>query len=111
MTVLNIEIEQGSSWELTHQQLQSNGLPVNLTGCILRGQIRELPSNPLAIASITCVLDSDPRSGKFTLSLNEATTKQFTFKTAYYDIECVDATNKVTKLLKGKIILNPEITK
>ena len=115
-------IEQGATTDFEIQYKGSNGTPVNLSGYQARMQIRSDYGGTL-IANLSSSLDSDGTglnlsgsngstplaSGSIGLFISAASSSQFTFAEAKYDLELVNGTT-VTRLLEGKVKLSRNIT-
>jgi len=115
-------IEQGATTDFEIQYKDSAGTPVNLSGYHARMQIRSDYGGTL-IANLSSSLDSDGTglnlsgsdgttplsSGSIGLFISAASSSQFTFSEAKYDLELVTGTT-VTRLLEGKVKLSRNIT-
>lgn len=119
----DITIEQGATFSKTFTWRADNGSDppsgpiVDLTGCSARMQIR---SN---ITSNTVILELTTTNGLITLlsgsvadhiqiTIPATTTAGLSgWTTAVYDLEIVTASGFVTRLLKGTVTLDPEVTR
>lgn len=109
-------IEQGT----THVQdfiWQSDlGVPINITGYSVRMNVRDnvyAPDPPLFVADATngrFVVSAGPL-GRFTLALTATETAALNWKQGVYDIELVSPGGAVTRVLKGTIVIDPEVTR
>lgn len=124
---INLTIYQGADfikplqWK-TKNPIEDIGLPtyepliaVNLTGYSARMQIREKLKDTAFIIELTTAnnrirIDSAV-DGKFSLNINSTDTAALSFKTAVYDLEMVDASGIVYRLLSGTVALVPEVTR
>jgi hypothetical protein len=119
----NITIEQGASFSRTLTLKDSSGIPINLTGWTIRGQIRASQNASSALATFTgTVANQGTNPGEATISLTptqtaaipqnpDATTAQAKTINYLYDIEGLRPDTSVVRLLQGKVTLSPEITK
>lgn len=88
--------------------------PVTLSGFTARMQIREKLKSTSTIDSLTTenskiVLDDSSKT--ITLVLDAATTAEYSFKRAVYDLEMIDSMGAVTPLVSGSIFLEKEVTR
>ncbi len=120
----NFVIQQGTTVDFEIQWNDINGDPIDLTPYSARMQIRsDYGSSGTLFASLTSTLDSDgtglnlsgsnsakiPESGSIGLTISAASSSNFTFEEAKYDLEMVSG-SYVTRLLEGKVKLRKEVT-
>lgn len=112
--VVNIVIEQGSTWlaELTYTDAE--GEPIDLTGAEACMQLRRAAYSE----DVVIELDTDnnriviePLAGKLTLTLTADETATIETYNGVYDLELKYAGGMVEKLLRGNFTLVPEVTK
>jgi len=121
----NLEIPQGETFTITFTFKDSSGNPVDLTDYYGRCQFRE------TVDAATVLYDStlsgvgeissttyrygditvEFATGKVTLKIPAATTAAFAFTSAKYDLEIVSPAGDVTRLVKGNIKVDPEVTR
>lgn len=107
--VLNLTIEQGATFT---QRLtwKVDGVAVNLTGYTARMKVRERLNEP-AIISLTTgsgiVLGG--AAGTVDITISAANTALLNYGKYIYDLELVNGAT-VTRLVKGKITVDPEVT-
>lgn len=107
----NILVQQGSDYiqKITVKESVSQ-LPVNITGCTVRGQIRtSIEDATPAAAFVTAIVDAI--NGVFQISLPNAVTAALDFETGFYDVEIVYPSGVVDRLLQGKAVLSKEVTR
>jgi molybdopterin-binding protein len=108
----NIVCSQGSTYS---QQFtySIDDIPVNLTGYTARMQVREKHTSATTIVSLTT------ENGGITLGGDEGTidvyiapgvTETFVAKEYVYDLELVTGSN-VYRIIEGKFIVSPEVTR
>ncbi len=117
-------IEQGATTDFELVWKDASGDPVDLTNYQARMQIRsDYGSNGTLYANLTSSLDADgtglslsgsnnqnpPTSGSIGVFISAASSSNFTFGEARYDIEMVSG-SYVTRLLEGKVKLSKEVT-
>lgn len=118
----DITIEQGATfqkfftWRIDNGVLPPTGPIVDLTGCTARMHIRETVSSNQVLLElsttngmITLLSGSVPDHIK--IELSAVTTAALTFTSAVYDLEIVTPSGFVTRLLKGNITVDPEVTR
>ena len=115
-------IEQGATIDFEVQYKDSSNAPVNLAGYQARMQIRSDYGGSL-IANLSSSLDSDGTglnlsgsngitpvaSGSIGIFISAASSSNFTFTEARYDLEIVSG-SIVTRLLEGKVRLSKNVT-
>ena len=111
--VANIELEQGTTFDRTITYRDSASNPIDLTGYTARMKIKEYASDTSPLLELTTenskiVLGG--AAGTIRLIITDTETASFTFDEALYDLELIDGSSNVSRLLKGKIILLEEVT-
>jgi len=117
-------IEQGATTDFEIIWTDSNGDRVDLSTYSARMQIRsDYGSTGTLYASLSSTLDSDGTglnllgsnsqnplsSGSIGLVISAASSSNFTFNEAKYDLEMVSG-SYVTRLIEGKVKLSKEVT-
>lgn len=131
MTALKVtlEIEQGASFHLNFQWCHEPpdpevpevpGDPYDLTGGSARMQFRKKQHDPILCEAttsngkITLGLDPDGNvdltNGWFDILLSDEDTDVFDVKKGLYDLEFVDSTGFVYRLIQGDFTVDPNIT-
>ena len=119
-------IEQGSTLNLEIQYKDSTNTPVDLTGYSGKMMIRSnyADQNPTTYAVLSSSLaadgtglnfsgsngDTPPTSGSIGIYISAASSSNFTFNTARYDLE-ITSGSVVTRLLEGQVSLSQEVTR
>ena len=109
----NISTYQGDLLQLNLAIKDSNSNPINLSGYQIRGQVRT------SFGSTGVVLDLNPIitnhiSGFISITVSSDQTEDLPIHNFVYDIERYPSgieTGNSIKLLKGKFIVYPEVTK
>lgn len=87
---------------------------VDLTGYSARMQVREKHASTTKILDITTqnggISISGPQ-GNILLNINASSTSELKPKEYVYDLEIVSSSNFVTRILEGKFIVTPEVTR
>ena len=109
----NIVCPQGStlSQELTYS---INAINVDLTGYTARMQVREKHTSTSTVLSATTenggiVLGGE--EGTITIVASSSTTTALVAKEYVYDLELISSGGQVTRLIEGKFIVTPEVTR
>ena len=125
----DLYIEQGASFIEPFQWCRNDGTedapvvgdPYDLTGYEARMQVRKKQHMPAKVDATTAngkiVLGKDPETGAvdlatgwITILLSDEDTDLLDSKTMLYDLEVVDPTGFVYRLLEGSITVSPNIT-
>lgn len=113
-------IKQGSDFLAPFQAVDaSTGLPRDITGATVRAQIRKTVLSADITAAFTCLLDTDPTTGKFTIGLSALTTAAITAgetpwaKESLYvwDAVLVSQNGFVSPLAWGAVRIHPDVTR
>lgn len=108
----NIEIPQGATWSSTVTLKTPNGSPFDLTNYSVRGQLRRQHASTTGI-SFTCTV-TDAANGMFTMALTSVESAALRSPHTYvYDVEIYDGSSPpvVYRVLEGKAIIRPEVTR
>jgi len=119
-------IEQGSTLNFEIQYKDSTNTPVDLTGYSGKMMIRSgyANTNPTTYAILSSSLSVDgtglnfsgsngvtpPASGSIGIYISAASSSNFTFNTALYDLE-ITSGSVITRLLEGQVSLSKEVTR
>ena len=111
----DITIEQGAGLRLPITY-KSGGTFVDLTGYQARMQVRKTHASSVKLIELTTenngiVVDADPTSGRFTVSMPASATAALNFARAVYDLELLPPANEPFRLLEGGVILSREVTR
>ena len=108
----HLRINQGETFQIAIPVLDEDGAPVSLTGMSARGQIRAHPAATTVLHEWTLVNSGLVLDGNdVILSVPAATSAAWTFALGHYDVELVDGSGAVTRLIEGYVIVNPDITR
>jgi len=116
-------IEQGATFQRELQYKDYNGIPVDLTNYSARMQIRPFPGSTTLYATLSSSIDSDgtglnlqglsgtypTTSGSIGITISAASSSQFIFNEASYDLELYSG-SYVSRILEGKVKVNLEVT-
>lgn len=120
-TELDLLIRQGATFGPVTSTLKNpDQSPVDLTGCIIRAQIKKTPNSPTSSGIVVDVNIDNPTSGTFIWGLTADQTASFgadpTSETApssvyVWDMELQDASGRILPLLYGNVNVFREVTK
>jgi hypothetical protein len=106
----NIPIDQGSDWTV-ELVVSEDGVVKDITGYLARAQMRPKKNSATISATFVCDVHT-PVLGKLSMSLPNAISTALTAAVYYYDLEIYTAGDaQVTRLIKGKVTLDGEVTK
>lgn len=104
-------IDQGATFNniinLSDDITNSN---VNISGYVVRSQMRRSYYSANATANITCTI-SNAAQGEITMNLNANTTANIKAGRYLFDLETVDTIGTVSRVLEGIITVTPGITR
>lgn len=107
---VDIDIYQGSNFDETFSYQDTESIPIDLTGYTARMSIKNALTNEL-IDSLTTANSGIILGGAAgTIRINIVDTASYNFDRATYDLELIDPSSKVSKLMAGKITLIREVT-
>lgn len=83
---------------------------INVSGYIVRSQMRRSYYSANATANITCTI-TNAAQGEITMSLDANTTSNIKAGRYLFDLETVDVLGTVSRVLEGIITVTPGITR
>jgi hypothetical protein len=111
--------KQGATWKLTLSLTDNSDNPIDLTGYIVRGQVRKSYQSSIAYNFICYITDAE--NGKLVISMPASLTASIPSaddknpkapdNTYVYDIEIESRDGVVTRILEGNLYIDPEVTK
>ena len=110
--VSNIFIDQGADFSTTMEIADTNELALNLTGYTILAQIRKTYSSTTS-TSFTTAIDSDPTTGKITLSLSDVQTTALEEGRYVYDVVITNTNSNdyKTRVVEGIATVMPSVTR
>lgn len=119
---LDFLIEQGSTFQRIITIKDSALAPVNLTGWTITGKIRPDPTSATVLETFNVTLANQATSpGQFTVLLSATETSAIAVNAAlaaraeptpyYYDIEALKADGTTDRVLQGRALISPEVTR
>ncbi len=112
---LNLYIEQGATFsQLITWKAGTPSLPVDLTGCTARMQIRAKTTSDTVLLSLTTEnsrIALGGAAGTITLTLTDEETAVLAWPKGVYDLEIAFGNGTVRRLLYGSVVVSPEVTR
>jgi hypothetical protein len=116
-----LELKQGATFGPNRIVINDpiTSAPVDLTGCVLRGQVRRSALDAAVAATFDVTMAPDPLEGWFEFGLTDEATSQLVAgakiadpNSRYeYDIELEDASGRVLEVLWGPLLVAAEVTR
>jgi hypothetical protein len=111
--IVDLNITQGSSFNIRIQVLDAGSNVIDLTGNEVRGVVKNKYSDPDTdiLINLNPVV-YDAANGLVDILLTPAETALLPITEALYDIEKfpISGTGEIDKIMKGKFLIHPEIT-
>lgn len=111
----HMKINQGATFELTVDYTDADGNAVNIAGYDARMSLRRKVSDTTSLMDLNIgngrISVSPSVQGRFIISVNATDTSHLPPVEGVYDLEIVDTSNVVTRLLEGTFVVNPEVTR
>lgn len=112
---LKLAIEQGATFrKVLTWKAGTPAVPVNLTGCTARMQIRKEIANATPYVTLTTEnggIELGGVAGTITLIITPTATAAFTWTAGVYDLEIVFSPTDVRRLVYGPVTVSPEVTR
>ena len=110
-TKANITIDQGTTFTTQVDLTDENDDPIDLTAYTANAQIRRWYTATSAAAVFTANTGTNTAAGILTLSLTAAQTANLEYGRYVYDVNVTDASNTVTRILEGIVMVTPRVTR
>lgn len=104
-------IEKGSDFDLRFTLLDDSNNPIDLTGHIVRSQIRSSYGEDAQLLATFTTINTLGADGVVHFRLSSSVTASLPAGKAVYDVEWEDNTGYVSKILRGVVIVHPEATR
>ena len=111
--IANLVCPQGSTFQRT-LTFRIGRNAVDITEWAARMQVRERHESLTTLLELTSENESitlGGAAGTITLYVDSMTTERLKIGTHVYDLELVNTTGEVTRLLEGKFTVTPEVTR
>ena len=108
-----ISIDQGATYSLALTYKDSAGAAINLTNYTAAMQIRSSYESTTTVLSLTSSagIVITAATGLLTITITSTQTAALTPGTYVYDLEITSASNVVTRLIQGSVIVSAEVTR
>lgn len=106
----NIEIKQGCTFALLIALAQPSGAPLDLTGCTLRSECRDVSGTLICTFAVTV---TDAAAGEISMNLTATATSALTptaTNSHVYDLKMVDSLGSVSRILQGGVMISRGVT-
>lgn len=114
-TKVNLRVLQGSDFAHEYNYVDANGNVIDLTNYTARSQFRELVTDVAFFYEATTgngKITIDGATGKITLKVPASDSSSWTaIYNAVYDLEIVAPDTTVTRIVEGKVTIDPEVTR
>ena len=109
--IYNIKADQGSTFVFKFT-ITTNNVPWNLTGYSARMQVRSSVQSSTTILNLVSTTNITLTSlGVITVTVDATTMASIASGSFVYDLEVQSSSGIVTRLLQGKFIVSPEVTR
>ena len=108
--VLNIFINQGADFSTVLNIVDSNNIALILTGNNVLAQIRKTYGSTTS-TSFTTAIDSDPSTGKVTISLTDTQTTALEEGRYVYDVLITNSSGIKTRAVQGIATVSPSVSR
>lgn len=102
----NLVIDQGTTFASSIEILDENNEAVDLTNFSARGQMRKHYTSSNSVSFTTTM-----SNGMLVISLTAPQTANIVAGRYVYDVELVDSSNTVVRILEGIVTITPEVTR
>jgi hypothetical protein len=102
-------IEQGTTFSTQLTLNDAYGNPYNLTGFQLASSAKRSYYTANATITFTTTI-VDANNGIISLSANSNTTANIGTNTLLYDVLIKDTSNNITRVLEGRVFIDPSVT-
>jgi hypothetical protein len=113
---IDLTIYKGSTFVKTIQWKSGNpAVPVNLTGCSLRMQMRKTVNDTIILDSLTTengkLEITNAIEGRISIKIAAAASSAYAFDRGVYDLEVAFLDGSVYRIIEGSVTTVPEVTR
>lgn len=105
----NLVVDQGSSFNTTITVEEATGADTNLSGYLVRAQIRKTYTSSVAVDFEAEI--SDPDNGVVVIRLSPAASGALKAGRYVYDVEIESPSEEVTRIIEGQLEVTPRVTR
>lgn len=102
-----IYIDQGTDWSTPISISDANSLPISIVGANVVGAMKTWYTSNTSYPFVVTVANAT--QGSVVVSLSANTTKNIPAGRYVYNINLIDAANKVSGIVEGIATVNPEV--
>lgn len=109
----NFEVDQNTTFSFIVDYLDKDGLPINLTGCSAKLQVRDTKGGSklaFTLSSPSNGITIDGTAGKITVKMTPAQTNKLFYPKSSYDLMLTDTNTNKIKLVEGFLTLSRSVT-
>ncbi len=112
MDAYDLQINKGATYSLNITVKDSNSVPINLSGYTTSGFLKFRYSDSGKLTSLNASGVAPLASGVINLSIPATVTANLPTSLCFYDVEIsnISGDGSTTKVLRGKAVIEPEIT-
>jgi hypothetical protein len=110
--VYNINIDQGSKFQLSVQILNDDGTVRDLTGYVARMSIRKYRGAVASLLDLTSPssgLTITPLAGTITINMTDEQTESLSIRSGVYDLK-IESGGLEERVIQGGVALSPQVT-
>lgn len=114
MVVYNFCIPQGTDLTVPFVLTDSTETPIDLQGYTAAMQLRVQINAAQAVDTLTTEngrITITPDTGQITCTFPHEQTETYPAKTLVYDLEITSPADEITRVVQGKVVVNPEVTR
>lgn len=107
-------VEKGATYRHSLFWKDSNNLPIDLTGCTARIQVRDSIDSPDVIIELSTTnnrITIDPLLGRIDLYISATDTSNLVGVSGVYDMEIHFTTGDIVRLIEGRLTFKAEVTR
>lgn len=111
---LKLTIYQGATFRKRLIWTDAANVPIDLTGCTARMQVRSEVESPTVLLSLTTLnggITITPLTGTIDLFIRDVDTAAIKWESGVWDLEIVHPNTDVTRLMQGSVSVSPEVTR
>jgi hypothetical protein len=111
--ILNLTFSQGATWKLAMTYTNSTGDPIDLSNYTARMQARPSYESATKVLDLTngTGITLGGTAGTIDLLVPAATTATIGAAQYVYDLEIASASDEVTRVIEGTLLVTPEVTR
>ena len=108
---VDLSITQGATFSIRIEVKDGNNVADNLTGYGVRGYVKNKYSDTTALLDLSPTV-YNATSGQIDIDITSTASAALPVTEAVYDVEkyLLSDTSNITKIIKGKMLVNPEVT-